>query len=189
MKKFALLTFIFFVFGSMGFAQVEKGKYLIIGNSHFKMQSQSSDKKINGFDYKPNEIDIHFKGAGGYYILDGLAVGLGLKYHLEQQQHKINNTVTQNSEDYEPVNLSSFSISPMARYYFMTGNIKPFVQGEVGYGMGKDKGQILNQTNNTTFSKDDKFNVMSFGGSIGGAWFFHTNISAEVSINYYYEKN
>ena len=125
MKK-SLLFILSAIFSIYTIAQVEteQGTFLLeMGSNGFKSQSVSSMEGIGNAEFKDtydklvqNEFNLSF--GGGYFIIDGLAIGLGLEY-------RSNTSITDYSTEYESLGATDYDYSeneliimPGIRYYF-----------------------------------------------------------------------
>ena len=125
MKK-SLLFILSAMFSLYTIAQVEteQGTFLLeMGSNGFKSQSVSSMEGIGNAEFKDtydklvqNEFNLSF--GGGYFIIDGLAIGLGLEY-------RSNTSITDYSTEYESLGATDYDYSeneliimPGIRYYF-----------------------------------------------------------------------
>jgi len=155
MKKIylLLLTTLFSIY-TIAQVEFEQGTFLLeMGSNGFKSQNVSSweglgpwpadvDGAINGTNfnivdaefsdiyekYAINEVNLGF--GGGYFIVDGLAIGLGVQYKSESTIIEYTNdykTLTGGGED-EDYSETELIISPGIRYYF----------GESGFWTGFD---------------------------------------------------
>ncbi|MBQ0732778.1 autotransporter outer membrane beta-barrel domain-containing protein [Aquimarina celericrescens] len=167
------ITFLAFLWVTVTFqAQDEsftaktKGTYFANGS----LNIFSTTRKVN--DNKSDAFTIEFMPRAGYFIMDRLAVGLGLvvssnKETTDSGLGEIETTVT------------GFGIAPLARYYF-ENNI--FGEAAVGFGTTKTKieGSGFGDSN-------VKSNTFGFRIGAGYAFFLGNHIALEPSINYSWE--
>lgn len=120
MKKFLFILAV--AFATATYAQTEKGSFFV--GSDFGASFSSQNTVVRNDGNKVSESDIStFKIApnANYFIIDNLAVGLGLEY----QHTKEKNSPAQNE----------FIIAPNAHYFFpLEGKLKPFAGVKIGYG-------------------------------------------------------
>ncbi len=155
MKKNMIIIAILLMFSITSFAQTEKGKFMIGGNASFA--------KIKQFEYKANEFNI--SPLGGYFIVENLAVGVGLDYTL----HKSKSSKGE-----------SIAVMPFARYYFgKYDKLRFFGHAGMGLASGRVKGTVVNDRNYSYSSR--KF---TYKGGIGAAYFFTKNIALEGMLQY-----
>lgn len=118
-------------------AQMTKGDWVISGNTGMGFSAQSSKIKVNGnTEDGPKTSSFSITPSVGYFVMDGLAVGIDLGY---------NSTTTK--QDGDKLTSSVFSVMPTATYYFQTGSkFVPFVGAGVGYASNKTKYSINNNS-------------------------------------------
>lgn len=110
MKSKIILLLAVISFSSLSFGQINKGNWVISGNSTL----QVSSSKIEGGG--SSSTTVVFSPAVGYFVTDGLSIGISAN--------------VLNSEG-----STIYSILPSASYYFQTqSNIKPFMEVGIGYG-------------------------------------------------------
>ncbi|MBI1223750.1 MAG: outer membrane beta-barrel protein [Bacteroidetes bacterium] len=146
MKKLnLLLTAVVLSCATLALAQTEKGVVMIGGTAGFDVQFEDSDN-IVGLDVSP---------GFGIFVIDNLAVGADLTLQVVK------------SGD---VTSTSVGLSPLARYYFGTGNTRIFIHGQFGY-----------LTSKVDFGGGNDFT--SSGGMVqvgpGVAFFLNKNVAIE----------
>ncbi|GEN74731.1 outer membrane beta-barrel protein [Chryseobacterium hagamense] len=116
-------------------AQMTKGDWVISGNTGLGFNTQSSKMKANGQSEDGPKISrFSVTPSVGYFVIDGLAVGIDLGFDSTTQK-----------QDGSKVTLSTFSVMPTATYYFNTGGkFFPFIGAGIGYGSTKTKYNIAN---------------------------------------------
>jgi hypothetical protein len=134
-------------------AQTSSGNILIDGSSSFSFNS------MKNADSKSTETNIDLGLTGGYFVIDGLAVGLGINLLMESSK-----------PDGGDADKSSITmISPMARYY--VGDIG--VWGQISYGFGS-----------ASYDGEKAYSVSNLGISAGYAIFLNDNISLNPTLGY-----
>jgi hypothetical protein len=124
-KLFTILTIVALT-TTISFSQVEveQGSFLLeIGNNRFLAQSVNSIDGMGSQDfgdmynkYNINEFNLGF--GAGYFVIDGLAIGLGLQYASSSTVIEYTNDYKDlGYEDYDVSN-NELIISPGVRYYF-----------------------------------------------------------------------
>jgi hypothetical protein len=142
-RTYLLLLATIFSIHTVAQVEFEQGTFLLeMGSTGFKSQSVSSweglgafpddiDAFINGtnFDFsdaefsdiyeKYNRNELNVSVAGGYFITNGLVLGLGLNYKSATETIEYTNGAKDlmGEEDYSESE-SELVISPMVRYYF-----------------------------------------------------------------------
>lgn len=123
MKKFLLMVAV--AFSAATYAQTEKGNWMVGSDLSFSYESAklTSSEKRNNITVERESTTNTFKFIPNvnYFVINNLAVGLGLEY-----RHK----KTKGASDAT----NSFAIAPNAHYYFpIGGKLAPFVGAKVGY--------------------------------------------------------
>ena len=124
MKKLCTILTVVALTTTISFSQVEveQGSFLLeIGNNSFHAQSVNSIDGMGSQDFgdiydKYNINEFNLGLGAGYFVIDGLAIGLGLQYASSS-------TVVEYADedifgdDYESSE-NELIISPLVRYYF-----------------------------------------------------------------------
>ncbi len=159
MKKVLLIGAIA-LFGAAN-AQTEKGTWMVSGKSEISFNSVNTSVKFDGTEVAEDETSsFTFAPSAGYFVINDLAVGLGLNY-----AHSKN----------DDVKSDTFVVMPQATYFFATsGNIKPYVEAGIGYGFNKT-------------SDDDseaKADGLAYGAGLGVAYFVNPSVAFNLGLNY-----
>lgn len=111
-------------------AQMAKGDWVISGNTGFGFNNVNTTVKVGTESTDgPKVSTFSITPSAGYFVIDGLAVGIDLGY---------NSTITKQNGD--KIAVSSFSVMPTATYYFQTGSkFVPFLGAGIGYVSNKVK--------------------------------------------------
>ena len=154
------------------FAQFEKGRILAGGSVGFSTHTykvESNTTKIT----TGKSTSLSFNPKVGYFIIDKLALGVGLN---------IMTSTDKDSRSSDKSTSSSVSIDPFVRYYLNPGI---FFQGAFGVGSNNYKETNGNTTTTT------KFNATNWSISTGYAIFLNDYVAIEPSIGYqsYANKN
>ena len=123
MKKFLLMVAV--AFSAATYAQTEKGNWMVGSDLSFSYESAklTSSEKRNNITVESESTTNTFKFIPNvnYFVINNLAVGLGLEYH---------NTKVKGASDAT----NTFAIAPNAHYYFpIGGKLAPFVGAKVGH--------------------------------------------------------
>lgn len=149
-----------------------KGNYIIGGSSGFNFSSVSLKIKSDSLETQDlglRETSLSLTPIAGYFLIDDLAIGLGLSLILDKSKSDEFNFKSTNT---------TFIFTPFIRYYFTKGTIKPFLQGNLGIGTSNSTNEFNSQE---TESKNSVFNY----GFDGGVAFFLSNlISIDVGVGY-----
>lgn len=108
----------------------------------------SNEESISEFSFSPSV---------GYFIMDGLAVGITALYSSSKYE----------GDDHASV---SHGLGVFGKYYFGQGSIKPFGKAEVGI-LGESYG-------------DNKASGMGFGAGAGVAYFLNEYVAVEAGLDY-----
>jgi outer membrane protein len=176
----SILILSLFLCSFVGFSQTDqetpmptaKGNFLIGGSSSFNFSSSKPKTKSDSGgtrDTGVKESSFSFTPSGGYFVVDNLAVGAGISFNSSK--------TTLDDTDFESTS-TSFVFSPFARYYFTEGNIKPFLQGTVGFGSANFK------SDDGFGESESKFSVFDYGFDGGVAFFIGNRASIDVGVGY-----
>ena len=147
-------------------AQTEQGTIILEGGSDLNWSSISvtggsvDGEEADSDDIPDNSVStMGFNVTGGYFVIDGLAVGLLLDY----------SSTTSKEENMEDVTNSSMIFGPIVRYYIgETG-----AWGQLSYGMGSSKSD-----------DNDGPKVSSIGIGAGYSIWLSDNVSFSPSLGY-----
>src|SRR5690606_15527044 len=141
-------------------AQTEQGGIMAGGSIGLNFGSYYDEYDGNKGD-KVKTTNIAVMPKVGYFVADGLAVGLGLNL----------NSLSEKDDD-DKFTASTFLISPFARYYSSVG-----LFGDVSVGLGSEK----NKYNDNEPNKDK-----IFGWSLGAGYaiFLNDHVSIEPMVSY-----
>ena len=158
MKKIITIIFIGLLSFEMS-AQTEQGMKILGGSSTFNVTSIT----ITEMDGEDVDIDnVTSEGeltvSAGYFVMDGLAIGLFLQSKVAMQE----------IEGFEDVETSSVTYGLMARYY-----LNRSFWGQVGLSMGSQEDTGGNETD-----------LSSIDLGIGYAIYLNDNISVNPAIGY-----
>ncbi len=135
---------------NVGIAPVQKGNW-IVGGSLGSL----------GYSFEGKNFNISVNPRAGYFVSDGIAVGLGVTGSL----------AAVSGED----NVWGYGVAPFVRYYFPEGSSASgrfFAQGDVGIsGSSPGSGASL-----------------ALGANVGYAHFITNSVALEASLGYNYSK-
>lgn len=193
MKRTFLYCFLITAFLSAGvktYAQTEKGKILLGGQSSLDFTSFSSKWKTDsgsGDNGKTRTLDI--TPQVGYFIANNFAVGLEMPYNYSKDIDGDDSFTT-----------SSYTVVPFVRYYFGKTKIKPYLHGGIGPGWGKTKIDYnlypdSNPDPNYIFDPNYSSHLFTYEMGGGLAVFLNEHVSLEFGLGYasasakWYDKN
>ncbi|MGN6435468.1 MAG: outer membrane beta-barrel protein [Agriterribacter sp.] len=164
MKK-ALLIFTSFLIGSIAFAQINRGQFLVGGNGTFTSS--------NNAGYKSSQLTL--SPGAGYFFMDKLAGGLNVNFGRNRsKQAGVKSTS------------ATYGISPFVRYYVLPATSKINLFGQASYTWGKS-----DNISNNIYTGKSTFNGYSI--SAGPTIFITRNIAVELTAgltnNYHRSKS
>lgn len=133
------------------FAQINKGQWLVGGSAGFESGKYGDvdESKYTSFELSP---------AAGYFFINNLAGGL-----------RLNVSTTKYKEDDDA--MSSFSLAPFVRYYFLPAGEKVNILADASYGFGSMKD-----------GESESFDRFSF--MAGPVVFLSPNTALEFTLGY-----
>ena len=162
MKKFLLMVAV--AFSAATYAQTEKGNWMAGSDLGLSFNSVKTTPRYDGRasdDLTENTFKI--TPNINYFVINNLAVGLGLSY--ENTTAKVRNNETKKN---------TFIIAPNATYFFpLSANLAPFVGAKVGYAMASAGSSDAN-----------KDNGLVFGGKAGIAYFVNQGAAITGYVGY-----
>jgi len=142
------------------YAQTEKGKWYISGSSDISYSSTTTTYEYDGEEQGDLDLSqFNITPTIGYFVTDGLAVGLSFNVESSKQ---------------DDVTSNSILIGPMAKYYFGTSNIKPFIQGGLYFGSQKEDDDV----------DEAKAKASAWDLSGGVALFINDFASVDIGLGY-----
>lgn len=158
MKK--LFLFAAVIFASASYAQTEKGNWFAGSDLGLSYTSETTTPKYDGTKgNKTTESTFKITPNVNYFVIDNLAVGLGLEYSTTKKESSDEN---------------KFAIAPNATYFFpLSANLAPFVGAKVGYAMASAGSSDAN-----------KDNGLVFGGKAGIAYFVNQGAAITGYVGY-----
>lgn len=167
-KLFIVLFFL--SVASMLSAQTEQWNILISGSSSFELSGQSSKTKSDDGDGDPTKyFDFSFYPMGAIFVIDNLAVGLQLPSGVSRSKY---------TDDTKYVN-TWLIFAPLARYYFLSDNIRPF--GQISFGGGTDVDTYFD----TDGSKSkEKYSVLQLDVAGGVSLFISEKVAIDGTLAY-----
>ena len=165
-----VIVLFFFSLTSVLSAQTEQWNIIISGASNFELSGQTSKTKSDDGDGDPTKyFDASFYPMGAIFIIDNLAVGVQLPTGLSRSKY---------DDDSKYVN-TWLIFAPLARYYFLSDNIRPFAQVSVGGGADTDTYVDTDGSKNKVRSSAFMFNA---GGGVD--LFISEKVAIEATLAY-----
>jgi outer membrane protein len=152
-------------------AQTEAGKFLIGGISNMSLTSTTlkakddDDSEIYG-----TQLSLSLTPQGGYFVIDGLAVGLGLQLQYTKTKPDEGDDETQ----------TGAVIQPLVRYYFGASKIKPYAQAGAGIGTVSIKYYDPFEDENVT----DRSTIYLYEVRGGVGIFLNETVALDLSLVY-----
>lgn len=162
--KAITLTLTFTCFAVLSFGQTEKGRILIGGSSGLNFSSVNSKIKSPDLSIdagKSSEFEL--SPQVGFFVADGFVLGFQIPV-----------TISKQSDDNSEYSNSMVAFAPMARYYLGKTNIKPYLQGSIGFGSMTVK----------VFSEKSSVGITLYhlGGGLG--IFLNKYVSLDLGLGY-----
>jgi outer membrane protein W len=164
MKKFLAVCALALTAGYVQ-AQTTAGRMMIGGNVGYT--TQTSEHMYGESKQKNFHTNLQF----GYFVVDNLAVGLGVSYGQTKNQYEY-----LNDADTE-VKIASTTLAPFVRYYIFTPNEKFAFYADAGVGIGVSK------IRNTNVDEDVKSSTFTAHLSPGFSYFFNEKWSLDLQLS------
>jgi len=171
-------------FGLSGFAQTEKGKFLIgigtsvgLGDNNDLMGLSITHQTLyndSGSNTKIRENSFYLSSKIGFFMLNNLAGGLNLGLSTSSSNSSsstFNGYISESSSSF-------FGVGPFLRYYVPTSRIFPFAEVSSLFGN-------RNYTTKTTgWSGEDKHSISNISGALGIAIMLGERSSLDLATSY-----
>lgn len=168
-QKLAYVLF-FLSAASVLSAQTEQWNIIISGASDFELSGQTSKTKSDDGDGDPTKyFDFSFYPMGAIFVIDNLAVGLQLPTGVSRSKY---------DDDTKYIN-TWLIFAPLARYYFLSGNLRPF--GQVSFGGGTDTDIYIDEDGS---KNKEKYNALMLNAGGGVDWFISEKVALEATLAY-----
>lgn len=163
MKKLFIIQ-LFIIIPLLIQGQTQKGAILINGSvtiafDDVKVEVNNDSREAGSF------TRLNFNPSAGYFVIDGVAIGAGINLQREVEK----------DIDNDKEIISSFSISPFARYYSELG---PFFHGQFLLGGGSEK---FKPEGGPTEERGD-FSLFGLSLGVGYPYFLKDHIAVEPMI-------
>jgi outer membrane protein len=151
-------------------AQTSAGKFLIGGSSAFNFSSTTEKyKSDDGDGTNGKNLDLNLVPQVGYFVMDGLAVGLEL--NITYSSYKVDGAADKSSG-------TTLVAAPFVRYYYGASKIKPYGEGAFGFGTYIDKYPDFEGT------QTDKYGVFAWQLKGGIGVFLNDAVSFDLGLGY-----
>lgn len=179
MKKWLLQVLIVLLAAVTGYAQfTDQGNFLVgttIGLSSASsrvIQNEGTDQNEGA---GPSSLQFSFAPKVGYFVIDNLAVGIGMDYTLSRVDQP-NEDVTTDSD---------LLFGPFGRYFvpFGSGDVALFVEANVGFGSSSDNQELLGVAQNI------QTNIFSIGIGPGITVISDSGLGVSATLKYNYARS
>lgn len=177
MKTFKLFIAIALLITINSFGQLDKKTWLVGGTGSFDSYKENYTYVFTGTGTGENiEIErsikeIEFSPKVGYFVIDKLALGIGVSYISEKSESK---TISGNASGGSSKSHSLY-VGPFARYYFLNKD-KPYnILVEANYQFGN--------IDQSVFS-DDKGKLSRFSLFVGPEIYFNSSVGMNLLVGY-----
>jgi outer membrane protein W len=188
-KLFVILCATLLSIGVFAQAATEAGTFLLSGATGLDFASQGitgSDpgefwddpNAPAGYDHSQKASNMELKLMGGYFVADGLAVGLSVLYKSESQTSEA--SFAGYSQSYQETE-STMMIAPTVRYYF--GESGVWLQTSYGFGSITES-ETDEETGFPTVTYEELNPMSSLQFGAGYAIALSDNISLNPSVGY-----
>lgn len=169
MKRILLMLCVLIAY-TLSFAQTEKGKCFVAGNSSLRLDVGKEKYSYSGTTSENFKFTyINFDPMAGYFLIDRLPVGLYMDINVS-------------NEDYTNSSLwktRSLIAGPFVRYYLKPiKKFNPFAEARVGFGTYREG------YDNSDMSKESAF---SYRLGAGASYFLTDNVALDSFIGYDYD--
>jgi hypothetical protein len=174
MKLKSILVSALCVLALYGYAQTEKGTFLLGGSLNFSHADNTVTYAYGGTTQPTDskQVNVNISPSISYFIINHLAVGVITPY-----------TYTRTTLNDQYASSGSYAVGPVARYYFRLGSHWAiFPEASYTYGWTTIS-TSQNGANNQGFNIHG--NTHEFRGGIGGVYFLNKSIGLEAK--YYYD--
>jgi outer membrane immunogenic protein len=160
-------------------AQWDAGKILATGGINFSTTTPKTEMKVGNNTTTADGIkttDFGISLAGGYFIADNVAIGLGIGLDNSKSTYETTDTEYTYTDNI-------FSVSPFARYYIpYSDQFSFFGQLSVGLGFGSSKDEVV--SGSTTTTQESSLNVMMIGLSPGFSYMMTERVALEMRYGF-----
>jgi outer membrane protein len=176
MKKIIFFTFVLLTFNS--FSQDEsdvlptdKGQFLVNGGLNFNTSQLDAP---NSFIEDASQFNITLGPKAGYFVIDGLAVGLEASFTFARDEFEFIDGERFTNKT------TIYTAGPFVRYYLKSGL---FTEASIGFGKQNTERDDQFQTD---FESETDF--FSYELGIGYAIFFNNSVSLEPFLSYQFDR-
>lgn len=158
------------------FNPTAKEKFLIGASSNFNFGFNNTTFRTDSTSVDIGDgFNLSLSISGGLFIVDNLAVGTGLSLGFLNAD-----SASSESDQF------MFALEPFVRYYFLKGKVRPFIEGNIGFGGASGDITFTTQVDDIIQENENDIDLNFFNyGFSGGATFFLTDSFAiDLAIAY-----
>lgn len=172
MKKVKIIItgFVVFCFVNCMYGQTESGKLLLGGQTKLSFVSFNSKWKTDEDEENAGKSsEFELSPQLGFFVANGLVFGVDLLVNHSSE-------IDENDDKYTS---TSTALAPFLRYYFGSSIIRPYFQGEIGFGS-------VNMKYEPNIGYDDKSSASMFLYEFGTGFgiFLNEKASLDIEIGY-----
>ncbi|MFN4298198.1 MAG: outer membrane beta-barrel protein [Thermaurantimonas sp.] len=161
-------------------AQFKAGSKIITGDLNFGNSSSKFEDRNNNVTTEtdgPKQSDFSISAAGGYFVSDRLAIGLGIGFAVSTGEEQLNPNTTVETRS------NSISFVPFVRYYIpYSEKFAFFGDFSVGLGFGSYVEKLI--IGNLTTEQKGTLNSLLTGITPGFNYMVHKNIGLEIRYGF-----
>ena len=166
MKRIFTLLTLMLALATFSFAQTEQGNFLVGGGASYSFDKNKFERGSTTTDVGKSS-EISFNPNFGYFVINGLAVGLSIN---------LNSSKFEAEDNGGEVKSSSVSFGPFVKYYHSSNFF-----GMAGFGVGSGRTE---STGPLGFTSESEWGVSNWIIGGGYAIFLNDNVSIEPMLSY-----
>jgi outer membrane protein len=170
-KRFIVLLLLLFG-SSLVFAQVEKGKWFIVGYSNLGLDTGKNKSKSGTTTIEDNKYsNFNLTPEVGYFVMDKLVTGLYIDFYRDTEKYE------NGDKDFN----TNFILGPFVRYYILEyKGLWPYAEGRVGFGSEK-------YTNSYNSDYEVKYSYFTTKLGAGATYFVTKHVGFDLFMGYDYD--
>ena len=169
-KVYCVLIFVF-ILTFRGFAQLEKGHFMMGGSISFEKSKTELPQNANVSDHK--QFNFSIDPDVSYFFADGLALGVVTPFRYSKNSNSLQDQVSK-----------TYSLGPKLRYYFPLGQWAIFPEASYTIGWNTTEGLIFSPDAGEVIEANIKGNTSMLSGGLGGAYFINDHVAIEGVLFY-----
>lgn len=161
------LSFLFLLFSSALFCQLNKGVWIVGGSGSFNKYNRDFVTPTYTVIYKNTDITI--SPSVGYFIIDKLALGIRPSYLSQKQEDRGSTGIASGGKG----NFNWLELGAFGRWYFLSKETNYNIVSDISYSYGLQS----NFGSNTGHSKTIK-------ALVGPVLYFNSSVGIELLVGY-----